>query len=117
MEVANQNKAGFPWKKLDDSDNIGELVHSNKTVLFFKHSTRCNISATALKFFEREFEPTSEISCYFLDLIRYRELSDQIEKLTGVQHQSPQVIVLKNGQVSYQASHHHIDASQIMQIN
>jgi bacillithiol system protein YtxJ len=82
----------------------------------FKHSTRCSISAMAERRFEQsELFKKQFLPCWHLDLISFRSLSDQIASDTKVQHESPQCIVIQNGEVIYSASHGLIDASAILE--
>jgi bacillithiol system protein YtxJ len=108
----------FPWIDLTDSEDVENAlkVSETKMVLFFKHSTRCSISDAALSRFERNFIPSSEIDLYFLDLIEYRDISNKIESVLKVQHQSPQVIVVQNNKVIYTESHTGIDAHEIQKL-
>lgn len=80
-------------------------------VLFFKHSTRCSISTMVLKRFEREWN--GEAKLCFLDLLKYRAVSNQISEQFGVEHQSPQVLLIKDGVCVFHASHNAIDAQAI----
>ena len=104
---------GLPWQRLTSVDQLKEAITSSseKPVLFFKHSTRCSISSMALNGFQKRWEGTSEeIDIYYLDLLNYRDVSNAMAMETGVIHQSPQVIVLKNNEVVYTATHSSIDA-------
>ena len=84
--------------------------------MVFKHSTRCSISAMAERRFEQsELFKKQFLPCWHLDLISFRTLSDQIASDTKVQHESPQCIVIQNGEVIYTASHGLIDASAILE--
>jgi bacillithiol system protein YtxJ len=74
-------------------------------VLIFKHSTRCSISATALGRLERQWNEAAGIRPYFLDLLAFRELSGRVAEHYGVWHESPQVLLIKNGRCVYHASH------------
>lgn len=74
-------------------------------VVVFKHSTRCSISRMALRQFESDWNLDGKITPYFLDLLEYRPISNAITERLGVVHQSPQVIVIKDGQAVYDASH------------
>ena len=87
-------------KQLDD---ILEESFQHPVVLF-KHSTRCSISAMAKSRLERESSAEDPV-IYYLDLIAYRDVSNAIESRFGVRHESPQVILLKDGKVVYHASH------------
>lgn len=106
------------WVALTKKEQLDQIKndYSNETILIFKHSTRCSISSMALNRLERSWK-TSEIaiSTYLLDLISYRELSNQIEKEFGVYHESPQLILIKNGKAVYDASHMAISYNDIKQ--
>lgn len=113
MGFMSSTPTPIAWKKLDSLSELHEILAAPGKKLFFKHSTRCGTSSMALKQFERQFDVESGISCYFLDLLKYREISNEIALRTGIYHQSPQVIVLQDEKVVYNASHHHIDAQTI----
>ena len=101
------------FTNLSQISEISEISHS-KPVIIFKHSTRCSVSRLALKQFEREFDiDATQIDCYFLDLLNYREISNQIGEHFAVQHQSPQLILVQNGQATYNVSHSDIDAGDL----
>lgn len=106
------------WINLVSVEQLNQVLndHSKSTKLFFKHSTRCSISSMALKFFESDWKNTEEVECYFVDLIAYRDVSNAIAKLTNIEHQSPQVIVLKENSVVYNASHQSINAEKILNL-
>ena len=93
---------------LQSIESVQQLFHDSLAVLF-KHSTRCPISMWAkVEFdtFAASYE--SEGKLYYLDVITYRDISNEIADKTGVAHQSPQVLVLKNGNVIWHASHWNI---------
>lgn len=107
------------WISLTNGNQLEELIKlsNTKSVLIFKHSTRCGISRMALKSFEMEFEMNeNEIDLYFLDLLNYRSLSQDISSKFNVAHQSPQVLVIKNGKVIYHDSHNGISFHAINKI-
>lgn len=102
------------WRKLTSISEFNDILMQSSTTgsafVLFKHSTRCMVSTMALRNFEAEF--TSDLPAYFIDLIKYRELSNHIADITQVIHQSPQVITINNGEVVYSDSHYHISASK-----
>ena len=102
------------WVQLTDLQQLEQLKKASfqAPVLFFKHSTRCSISVMALNRFEREWN-NKTINPYFLDLLNYREVSNQIATLFEVEHQSPQVLLIKDGACVYHASHNAIDAQAV----
>lgn len=102
------------WKYLESEEDLNRAiaVSTEKKVAIFKHSTRCFISKTVLKNFEKEVENSDKnVDYYFLDLLAHRDLSNKIADDLGVTHQSPQLIVLENGVVVNHASHQSISLS------
>lgn len=104
------------WRNLDSLEHYQEILkdsESSETAFgVFKHSTRCGISAMVKRRFEKDWPDSAPFPIYYLDLLKYREISAQVEKSTGVVHQSPQFIVISNGDVAYHASHSSIDANE-----
>jgi bacillithiol system protein YtxJ len=99
----------------NDLHRAWEESHS-VPVLIFKHSTRCSISTAALDRLNRKIDTlTPSIRLYFLDLLSYRSLSNTISERTGVEHASPQALLLRNGKCIYHASHFAIQASDLLQ--
>ncbi|MCF8409066.1 MAG: bacillithiol system redox-active protein YtxJ [Crocinitomicaceae bacterium] len=109
------NKSAFPWIQLSTENTLDEIIELSfqKPVILFKHSTRCSISSMALSRFEREWDSNLHVELFYLDLIAFRELSNEIARFLNVEHQSPQVLLLKNGEVIYIASHNGISAQEI----
>ena len=82
--------------------------------LIFKHSTRCSISSMILSRFEgSELFQKSDLTCWMLDLIAFREVSNFVAAETQVWHESPQCIVIDKSKVIYAESHGSIDATSI----
>lgn len=103
------------WNELTDLGQLNEIifVSNEKPVAIFKHSTRCSVSRMALKQFENEFDLSDKVTPYFLDLIAHRDISNAIADRFGVTHQSPQLIVIKDGKAVYNVSHSDIDAEEL----
>lgn len=101
------------WHTLTSTAQIEQLLEASKTqpIAIFKHSTRCGISHSVKHFLEADwdFEPT-EVELYYLDLIAHRDVSNAVAETLGIIHQSPQLILLKGGQVTYHTSHHAISS-------
>lgn len=107
------------WIDLTTVEQLTESLSKSKDKpqLLFKHSTRCSISSMAKARFEREWSLTPEqCDVYYLDLIIYRSISNQIEEDLNVVHQSPQAILVINGKVAYHSSHNMIEADEIKKI-
>ena len=81
-------------------------------VVIFKHSTRCSISFMAKSRLEREM-PADNVLFYYLDLIRYRPLSNKIAEDFQVHHESPQVLLIKDAACTYEESHNGINMQEI----
>jgi bacillithiol system protein YtxJ len=105
------------WQALENEAKLATILADSYTIpqLVFKHSTRCGISAFALDKLEQEENLLSPLcTLHYLDLLAYRSISHAIALVWNVPHQSPQVIVLKDGRVVYHASHSAIDAAKIV---
>ena len=107
------------WTPLQTEDQLVALHQESfeHPVLVFKHSTRCSISATALSRFERNFpqaQHAAPVTPYYLDLIRFRPLSNRLASDYEVEHQSPQVLVISQGKVIHVASHFEISAKEAL---
>ncbi len=102
------------WNKLNSIVQVDGLIESSQQpILFFKHSTRCPISTMAKGRLERDVALMNSGATYLLDLITFREISNHIADKLGIQHESPQVIVVKGGRVLYHASHNAIEAEAV----
>ncbi len=106
-----------PWLPLTQPEQLRDIVQESHEhpVLIFKHSTTCSISAAAKAKIERQWPeatlPTNT-PIYYLDLLRYRPISGQIAEEFNVQHESPQLLLIQDGQVRYHASHMGIRLSE-----
>lgn len=112
----NQEKESF-WKKIESEEDLKNAIENsfNHRIAIFKHSTSCFISKTVLRNFEKEIENLDQkVELYFLDLLKYRSISNKIAEDLGVRHESPQLIVIENGKAINSASHQHILADQII---
>jgi bacillithiol system protein YtxJ len=110
------------WHKLSDISQLQEIKNLTKeqsnhhlTVLLFKHSTRCSISSMALNRIESKWIDTPAIQTYYLDLLNHRDISNEIASLFNVEHASPQVLLIKNGECFYHNSHSAISAPSILE--
>lgn len=104
------------WNYLESMEQLEEIkkVSFEKAVTIFKHSTRCSISRMAWNQFQKQYNISDEkMDLYYLDLLEYRSVSNAIADDFNVQHQSPQVLVIKNGEVIAHASHESIDAADL----
>ena len=105
-----------PWLPLTQSDQLTDLQKASheQPVLIFKHSTTCSISAAAKGKIERQWADSGlTVPIYYLDLLRFRPLSAQIAEQFGIRHESPQLLLIKDGECRYDASHMGIRLSDV----
>lgn len=103
------------WKTLTSEEQLSEIntVSANQPIAIFKHSTRCSISSMAKARLERAAEPEG-LTFYYLDLISYRPVSNKIAEMYCVEHESPQVLLIRNGECVYNESHSGILMDEIV---
>ncbi|PCI94776.1 MAG: thioredoxin family protein [Flavobacteriales bacterium] len=97
------------WTDIKSESDLDYIIEksfqTNIGVAIFKHSTRCSISSVAKKRLESSWSFNQELPAYHLDLLQYRNLSNSIAERFNIQHESPQVLIIKNGECIYDASH------------
>ena len=104
------------WIPLKTIEELEEIYNSSQTVVLFKHSTRCPVSSMAKRSLEFDKDQLpADLPIYYLDLIAHRDVSNKIVELWGVQHESPQVLVVKGNQQIYNASHSDIEMRDIIE--
>ncbi len=107
------------WTKLDSADKIEGIKEQSRSqpILIFKHSTSCSISSMALNRLERDWnsDDMKNMGVYFLDLIKNRDVSNSIASAFDIPHQSPQVLIIKEGKCIYDNSHMGISYREISQ--
>ncbi len=100
------------WTMIGGIDNMTEIIDrsKNSTLIIFKHSTRCGISGSILRKFEKKTSTSSTDNklFYFINVIKNRDVSNEIEKRFSVRHESPQVLIVKNNEVIKHDSHYSI---------
>ena len=110
------------WITLSNADQLNAIKKQSfeKPQVLFKHSTRCSVSSVALRRMEKSTQ-VPEADYYFLDLIRFRNISDRVAHDFDVYHESPQLLLIKNGECVYDESHMGINmqelAEQISSLN
>lgn len=100
------------WKELNQLSPLNDIINASqsKPVLIYKHSTRCSISSVVKNRLESGKLP-EDFEYYYLDLIRHRDISNVIAEEFKVEHESPQVLIIKNGKAVYHSSHLGINPS------
>ncbi|MEL6673761.1 MAG: bacillithiol system redox-active protein YtxJ [Bacteroidota bacterium] len=105
------------WEPLQDEAKIAAIQEASfqRPQLIFKHSVTCGISAHVQHMLgEAAAKMAEQADLHYLDLLRYRAVSNAVASTLGVVHQSPQVIILKNGEVAYADSHFAIQPAKIL---
>lgn len=105
------------WILLNHISQIDGIKVAQGYSLIFKHSTRCSISMMAKRTFERYWDVIPDkVSLYFLDLISHRDVSAYIADTFHVHHESPQILLIKDGQCILDASHGDISADEVAEV-
>jgi bacillithiol system protein YtxJ len=101
------------WIPLESIDQLEAIKQAPGYSILFKHSTRCSISLMAKRKFEFEWDALpADTSLYFLDLIKNRNISNAIADIFKVHHESPQLLLVKDGECIYETSHSEISAEE-----
>ena len=114
-----QEQQKLNWQVLNDKNQIDHAIEISikKPVVIFKHSTRCGISRMVLNQFQNNamFEEDAVLLLY-LDLLNYRDISNEIANRFNIEHQSPQLIIIKNGKIVHHSAHSAIVPSAVSHI-
>jgi bacillithiol system protein YtxJ len=104
------------WITLETETQLNEIRErsTDRPQVIFKHSTRCSTSQLVKSRLERSKLPEA-VDFYYLDLIRYRPVSNKIAETFRVDHESPQILVIRNGQCVYDESHLGITMDDILE--
>jgi len=102
------------WTPLVSIEQLNAIREASNQVpqVIFKHSTRCSISSMAMNRLERDLAPENAVF-YYLDLLQYRSVSNEVAEMFQVHHESPQVLVIKNGTCIYDESQYGISMQEI----
>ncbi len=106
------------WISLTDLSQLKhiQLESFSKTQCIFKHSTRCSISSMAYERLNQNIELLSNrADFYYLDLLKHRDISNAVQELFSVAHESPQILVIHQGECIFEESHLGIQPKEIME--
>lgn len=108
------------WLTLESISDLEQIIESSfkldKGIAIFKHSTRCSISSMAKSRLSSKWSFTNDLPIYYLDLIQFRDVSNAIAQKFNIEHQSPQLLLIKDGVCIYNASHLSISVSEIEEL-
>lgn len=117
-DIAKEEIVNVPWNQLTEVETLDEIarISHEQPVAILKHSTRCGISRMVLKQFEQDYNlEKDKVKLYFLDLLNHREISNKIASKFNIPHESPQLIIIKDGKVVHDASHSAVSADSLHQ--
>ena len=101
------------WISLTDLNQLEEIRENSKNspIMIFKHSRACSTSTMVINRLERNWqhEEMQHVQTYFLDLLSYRQISNVIAEQYKIRHESPQVLIIRDGNAVYAGSHFEID--------
>lgn len=104
----------LPLENISTLDNIDE-ISVQQYVAIFKHSTTCSISGMSKQRLERKWTDNIPIKIWYLDLLKHRDISNAIAQKFNVQHESPQILLIKNKECIYHASHMEITVNDLLE--
>lgn len=107
-EEVKKEKKVIPWIALSSLDQLNDIKEKSKTKtqVIFKHSTTCGISRMVMNMFQESYSLSKEeLDLYYLDLHAFRSVSNEAGIEFQVMHQSPQLLVIKDGHAVVHASH------------
>jgi len=105
------------WITLDNTEQLNSIKADTGYSVIFKHSTRCSISMMAKKRVDMDLDDLPEtVKPYFLDLIAHRALSNQIAEVFQVHHESPQLLLIKDGECVLDQSHGDISIEETLDV-
>ena len=107
------------WIHLTDEEQLKQIISNsqNRPQVIFKHSTRCSISSMALSRFERQWDIDSNlVTPFYLDLLAFRKISNAVAEKFNIMHESPQVLLIRNGECTYDTSHNAINVKDFNEL-
>ena len=105
------------WTSLESAEQISDIKQHQGYSVIFKHSTRCSISLMVKKRFELDWDKIpQDVPVYFLDLIKYRDISNQIASDFQVYHESPQLLLIKDGECILDLSHGQVSVEEALSV-
>ena len=103
------------WHPINTIAQLEQIKAASYTTpqVIFKHSTTCSISRMALDRFERAATPEN-VDFHYLDLLNFRAISIEIAAFFQVHHESPQLLLIKDGACIYEESHYGIMMDELI---
>ncbi len=105
----------LPWQNLTEISQLDVIAEKSATKpqVLFKHSTTCGISRMVMKHFVASYDLDANFDLHYLDLLNHKDVSAAIGQKFQVQHESPQLLIIKNGVAVAHASHNDINELEL----
>ena len=118
MSWFSSKKSELSWNHINSIEDLNVAISNSneQAVLLFKHSTRCSISTMAKSRLEDKWTINTKIQPYYIDLIAYGDVSNEIAERFNVIHQSPQAIIILNESCVGNYSHNEISLESILKL-
>jgi bacillithiol system protein YtxJ len=101
------------FQPLENEGQLDKIASATGTNIIFKHNTTCPISKSVKQKLEQEVDLLPQNTpFYILDLLANRDISDSIADTFSVPHQSPQLLLIKDGKCIYNESLYNISAEE-----
>lgn len=115
---AKKNSEDNHWNYLENEQDLEQIFQpGGKVKCIYKHSTTCGICLFAIRQVNQVLEPLQEdVDFYYVDVKKDRPLSQKIAAKTGVQHESPQILIINDGEVFWHTSHHAIKEEKLVEV-
>ncbi|MFD2098410.1 bacillithiol system redox-active protein YtxJ [Flagellimonas iocasae] len=106
-EKVVEEKKQLPWVHLESLEQLEGITEksNHRTQVIYKHSTTCGISSMTLRMFSDAYDMDTECDLYFLTIQSHRDISNAVASQFGVRHESPQLLIIKDGKVTFHTSH------------
>jgi bacillithiol system protein YtxJ len=106
------------WKIINNKSQLVEIENESYSnpVVIFKNSSRCGISQSMLLNFQQDMRQANSGSMgfYLLDIVKNRDISSIIAQQFNLHHESPQLLVIENGECTYHKNHWNISYSDLI---
>jgi bacillithiol system protein YtxJ len=102
------------WIPLTSEQEVQNVIASDAYAVIYKHSTRCMVSLMALKKLKSEYSGEYDLPFYMIDVISDRAVSRAVADQLNVEHESPQLLLVKNGACVYDASHEAVSLKPVL---
>ena len=115
--ISDEPAGVFTMNELTSLDDLNKVIEEsrNHAVIIFKHSTACPISARAARRVHEYVEaaPENAPPFYLVKVIESRPVSNAVASELRVEHQSPQILLLRDGKAVWNTSHSNIRSEAI----